>query len=202
MIRLFCGYDKREAKGALAFTNSLIEHSPPVALTWLTGRQFDGTNAFTYSRFDVPNMCGHEGFAIWMDGSDMLLRANIAELWDLCDERYAVQVVKHDYKTKHSRKYVGTIMEADNADYPRKNWSSLILWNCAHPLNKTISLDRPHRFGWLPDELIGSLPEQWNRLVGEQPVKHDDKLLHFTLGIPSFTHYAQSDGAEEWRRVA
>jgi hypothetical protein len=123
----------------------------------------------------VPALCGYEGWAIFADASDMVCRADIAELWALRDERYAVQVVKHDYRTKHHRKYVGTEMECANLDYPRKNWSSLILWNCGHPQNRILTPENVrewsgqqlHGFGWLPDDLIGALPIEWNWLAQE-----------------------------------
>ena len=98
----------------------------------------------------------------------MICRADIAELWALRDPRTAVQVVKHDYKTKFPRKYLGS----KNEDYPRKNWSSLILWNCSSFINRPLTRKRVqemtnqelHRFSWIPDERIGELPKEWNWL--------------------------------------
>src|SRR5690606_10686841 len=97
----------------------------------------------------------------------------------------------HNYKTGYGRKYVGTPLESPNLDYPRKNWSSVILWNCGHPSNKVLTRDYVadaggaclHRFQWLNDDEIGALPAEWNGLVEEQDTTNS-KLLHFTLGVP------------------
>ena len=208
MIRIFAGYDEREALGFHVFMKSLIRtSSQPFALTPLTGDPRDGTNAFTYARFLVPYLCDFKGTALFVDGSDMLLREDIAELAALANPQYAVQVVKHDYMTRHPRKYLGTPMEADNHDYPRKNWSSVVVWNCEHPKHRWMEPEALkfaggqflHRFSWLRDEEIGALPEAWNLLVGEQ---ESAKLAHFTLGIPGFAAYADYPYAGEWLDIA
>ena len=206
MIRIFAGYDPRESVGYHVFCQSVIEHTTePVAITPFYGKQRDGTNAFIYQRFLVPYFTGFKGRAIFMDASDMLMLTNIAELHKLFDPTKAVQVVKHEYKTKHKKKYIGTKMEAKNEDYPRKNWSSMILWNCEHPANRCLTHDyvddhagsELHRFDWLPDKLIGDLPKEWNVLVGEQD-NLNAKIAHYTLGIPEFTHYKYCDYAQQW----
>ena len=207
MIRIFAGYDERETQGYETFCASVKQYaSQSFEINRVSGDQRDGTNAFTYARFVIPQLCDYKGWALFMDGSDMLMRADVAELWALRDENYAVQVVKHDYKTKHPRKYIGTEMEADNLDYPRKNWSSLVLWNCAHLENKRITEKFVrfaggsflHRFAWIPDRLIGELPIEWNWLVKEYPYNAAAKVAHFTLGIPSFTNYQDCDYSNEW----
>lgn len=209
---IFTGYDARESVGWHVCVQSIIERSSiPVEIIPLGSgnTERDGTNAFTYSRWDVCRRRGFKGPAIFMDCADMLVRADIAELWRLATEsKHAVQVVKHDYRTKHRRKYIGTSLEADNFHYPRKNWSSLILWRCDHPLNAVLTTDyvaqhggdHLHRFCWLPDQEIGALAPEWNVLVGEQETR-DAKIAHFTLGIPGFKHYKDSEYAGEWRDV-
>jgi len=167
--------------------------------------QQDGTNAFIFSRYLVPHLQDYKGWAIFCDG-DMHVTADIAELYNLRDESKAVQVVKHNYNTKATRKYIETPIENDNIDYPRKNWSSVILWNCAHPSNALLSSQVVaeaggaflHRFQWLEDDEIGALPFAWNWLVGEY--EHDDnaKLYHHTLGSPGFKHYSRCDSSWEW----
>lgn len=211
LVRLFTGFDPREAAGWHAFAQSVIERSSiPVALIPLQAKgQRDGSNAFTYSRFLVPHLCGYEGFAIFADGADMICLSDLAELWAMRDERYAVQVVQHDYKTRHPRKYVGTEMECDNRNYQRKNWSSLCIWNCAHPANGILtplnvsewSGQQLHGFSWLPDDLIGALPLNWNWLADEyeDSAASEKMLLHFTAGIASIPHYAATAGSNEWR---
>jgi len=209
MIRIFAGYDPRESVGYHVFCQSVIEHTTePVAITPFYGKQRDGTNAFIYQRFLVPYFTGFKGRAIFMDASDMLMLTNIAELHKLFDPTKAVQVVKHEYKTKHKKKYIGTKMEAKNEDYPRKNWSSMILWNCEHPANRCLTPDyvddhagsELHRFNWLPDKLIGDLPKEWNVLVGEQD-NPNAKISHYTLGIPEFTHYKNCAYSQEWHKT-
>lgn len=207
MIRVAIGYDPREAVAYHVFQQSVIEHcKTPVSFIPLhspmldnfDGQQ-DGTNAFIYSRFLVPSLCNYDGWALFVDG-DMAVNSDLTELWDLRDDRYAAMVVKHDYRTKQRRKYIGTPLEANNDDYPKKNWSSVVLWNCSHPANKILS--RPfvaeaggkflHRFEWLEDSEVGELPGEWNHLVGEYDNKNA-KLLHHTLGTPAFRHYSDSD---------
>jgi len=134
----------------------------------------------------------------------MVCEADIAELWALRDPTKAVQVVKHDYKTKANKKYLGN----KNEDYPRKNWSSVILWNCAHPKNKILTPDfiqgQPgsflHRFSWLSDDLIGELPPEWNWLAIEYPENIDAKLIHYTLGTPCFKDYANESMSDKWQK--
>jgi len=209
LIKVFAGYDPREAIGFHVFVQSLLDHaSVPVEVVPLFGNQRDGTNAFIYERFMVPHRCGFKGTAIFLDGADMLMRADIAELAALADPLKAVQVVKHDYKTRHPRKYIGTGLEADNRSYPRKNWSSAIIWNCAHYANRFLTPENVaeatgadlHRFAHLPDSLIGDLPAEWNCLIGEQD-QPDPKIAHFTLGIPAMHHYQDCQFASEWRGV-
>lgn len=208
MIRLFVGYDGREAAGLYAFMESLIARtSAPFSITPLHGELRDGSNAFTYERFMVPYLCGFEGTAIFMDGSDMLMRADIAELAALADPAFAVQCVQRDYRTAHPQKYIGTAMESPNIDYPRKNWSSVVIWNCGHPNNRILtpayirSRNGPflHRFSWLLDEQIGALPAEWNVLIGEGQNKSDAKVAHFTLGVPGIEFYRNDRYAEEWK---
>jgi lipopolysaccharide biosynthesis glycosyltransferase len=212
MINIFIGYDHREAIAYHVCANSIIRHSSkPVSLTPLALKNMqdyeekhtDGSNQFIYSRFLVPHLMEYKGWAIFMDG-DMLLRDDIEKLWALRDETKAVQVVKHNYKTKLSEKYLG----AKNEDYPRKNWSSVILWNCEHPANSVVTPEfiqtatgaQVHRFTWLADELVGELPIEWNWLPDEFGANQEAKLLHYTLGTPSFHDFATTPMGDEWHR--
>jgi hypothetical protein len=212
MIPIFIGYDKREAAAYHVCANSIIRNatSPislnPLSLNLLKGyeeKHSDGSNHFIYSRFLIPHLMGYKGWAIFMDG-DMILRDDITKLWDMRDESKAVMVVKHDYKTRMTEKYLGS----KNENYPRKNWSSVILWNCGHEENRIVTTDfvsnatgaQVHRFTWLEDSLIGELPIEWNWLPDEFGKNEDAKLLHFTLGTPCFHDFADSPMAEEWHR--
>lgn len=208
-IRLFCGFDQREAIGHAVFSESVIEHaSAPVSITPLGHRGLpQGTNAFTYSRFLVPYLCDREGWAIFMDGADMLILADIAEMETLFDPSKAVQVVQHpNYETRNPIKYRGTGMECPNRNYARKNWASVMLFNCEHPywlrwrpgtLANVQGVD-PLQFAGLADDQIGSLPDCWNRIVDEGHSVEGAKVLHWTAGIPAFPEYAGAPGADLW----
>jgi lipopolysaccharide biosynthesis glycosyltransferase len=211
-IPIFVGYDPREAVAYHTCANSIIRHaSRPVAIIPLALNLFadytethtDGSNHFIYSRFLVPHLMDYLGHAIFIDG-DMIVRADIAELWDLRDHSKDVQVVKHDYQTRMTEKYLG----AKNENYPRKNWSSVILWNCQNPANKQLTpkfIEKAtgaelHRFTWIKDERIGELPREWNWLPDEYGANTEAKLLHYTLGTPCFHEFATTDQADEWHR--
>ena len=211
MIPIYVGFDQREACVFHVFNQSVIEHATrtvsihPLATNMLDfdGQQ-DGTNAFIFSRYLVPFLQKYEGWAIFADG-DMHLNADIGELFDLRDDKYAVMVVKHDYKTCSRRKYIGSPIENDNVDYPRKNWSSVMLFNCSHPSNKILTRKYVaetgpyiHRFNWLNDDEIGELPSEWNHLDTEYDWDPDAKLVHQTLGTPGFAHYQDCDSTGQW----
>jgi lipopolysaccharide biosynthesis glycosyltransferase len=215
MIPIFVGHDVRESAVFHVLQESLMDTaSEPFTICPLDLRQLgrfdgqqDGTNQFIYSRFLVPELMDYKGWAIYMD-SDMMFRKDIWDLWNLRDDKYAVMCVKHDYKTTATKKFVGTPIEADNESYPRKNWSSLIMWNCGHPKNRIVTRHFAetsggkvlHRFAWLEDEEIGELPSEWNHLVGEYGYRSDAANTHFTLGAPGFQGYYQSDYSEEWHQ--
>jgi hypothetical protein len=200
VIELFAGWDSREEVGFHVFCRSVLARaSKPVRITPIGAFGGpEGTNAFTYSRFMVPTLMGHRGHAIFMDGSDMLMRADIAELDALFDPRFAVQVVKHPtYKTRHKVKYIGSSMECPNTNYARKNWASVMLVNCEHEAWRKVpeGLDAL-QLRFIPDELIGELPATWNCLVDEG--QEAGNVLHFTAGSPCFAHYANTPFAAAW----
>lgn len=210
LIKLFTGFDQREAIGWHAFAQSVIETtSEPVQIAALSDKiARDGSNAFTYSRFLVPHLCEFQGHAIFVDGSDMLATSDLAQLWSMRSTD-AIQVVKHEYRTKHPRKYRGTEMECQNIDYPRKNWSSVIIWNCSHPLNRILTPEYVaaqngpslHRFSWLPDDLIGQLPKEWNWLPDEYGHHTGAKLLHWTTGIPGIESCKSYPHSQAWSQT-
>jgi len=212
-IPVFVGYDPREAIAYHTCVNSIIRTaSAPVAImplalnlfTDYTETHSDGSNQFIYSRFLVPWLMEYTGHAIFIDG-DMLLRGDIVELWNLRDATKDVQVVKHDYQTCMPVKYLG----APNEDYPRKNWSSVILWNCNSYPNRRLTPEfvqaasgaQLHRFTWLDDDRIGELPPEWNWLDIEYDANPNARLVHYTLGTPCFREFAdQGSFANEWHR--
>ena len=213
MLKIFVGLDmKVEPVAFYTFCQSVIEHSSipvsftPLALSTLKGyeeKHVDGSNAFIYSRFLVPSLCDYKGTAVFFDG-DMVCTGDVAELLKYPEQEpeKAVWVVKHDYKTKHPIKYLG----AKNEDYPRKNWSSVILWNCQHWQNKKLTPELVmestgsylHRFSWLEDRFVGTLPSEWNHLVDEYEYNPNAKLIHFTLGTSCFIDYQNCGYSKEW----
>jgi len=210
-IKLVVGFDQREAVAYHAFCQSVLEKSSlpvmflPLASNALPGYQEthkDASNAFVYSRFLTPWLNDFAEWAVFADG-DMICLKDIKTLWDLRDNTKAVQVIKHEYQTKAPIKYFGN----KNENYPRKNWSSLILWNCGHSKNKILTPDfvknKPgsylHRFSWLDDEEIGSLPLEWNWLTTEYEDNYAASLLHYTLGTPCLKDYQAAPMADEWR---
>jgi hypothetical protein len=212
MIRVFIGYDPREAVAYDVLAHSIgARASKPVAIealklseleTVLT-RERDPLQStdFSFSRFLTPYLSGYRGWSVFMD-CDMLIRRDIAELWRLRDDRCAVMVVKHDHEPRETAKFLGEPQTA----YEKKNWSSLMLFNNARcralspdHVNTASGLDL-HQFRWLESEdLIGALPHRWNHLVGYDPPRADASLVHFTLGGPYFPEFADCEYAEEWR---
>lgn len=156
----------------------------------------------------IPSLQDFGEWALFID-SDVLIRQDIATLWELRDSRYAVQCVQHDYRTGARRKYVGSPIEADNVDYPLKNWSSVMLMNCSHAAMRVLTADyvarstsqHLHRFEWLDHDLIGELPREWNHLVGEYPREDQASLAHFTLGVPGFDAYVDAEHSREWHQT-
>jgi hypothetical protein len=212
-IRIFVGYDRREAVAFHVLSHSIHRRasSPvsitPVALTQLGGlmwrerHELQSTD-FSFSRFLVPFLCGFEGWAVFMD-CDMLVLDDVSELWALRDDRFAVRVVQHDHRPEEATKFLGQ----PQTTYEKKNWSSVMLFNCARCaaltsgyVNAASGLEL-HRFRWLEDETsIGDLPHRWNHLVDYDPPAPVEELsiLHFTNGGPWFDEYANCGYADLW----
>jgi lipopolysaccharide biosynthesis glycosyltransferase len=160
---------------------------------------------FTFSRFLVPFLNEYKGWAIFCD-CDFLWTGDIKRLLDKKDEKYAVMCVQHDYNPKSEIKMDGR----QQLMYPRKNWSSMVLWNCSHPANKKIDINMVnnetgkflHRFGWLEDKLIGNLDYKWNWLVGwyEETSNNKPEAIHFTEGGPWFENYKNCEYSKIWNQ--
>lgn len=212
MIRIFIGFDARETVAWHVLTHSILARSSepvsfvPLALNNLRGvfqRERDPLQStdFAFSRFLTPYLSGYEGWSLFMD-CDMLVLDDIAKLWSLRDERYAVMCVKHDHQPKEDVKF----LNAKQTAYPKKNWSSVMLFNNARcraltpEYVNTASGLQLHQFKWLEDEaLIGPLPARWNHLVGYDAADPRAGNVHFTLGGPYFKEYAECDYANEWK---
>lgn len=210
LIKIVVGFDQRESVAYHTFCQSVIENSSaPVYFLPLAKKNLenynethtDQSNDFIYTRFLTPYLNNYEGWTLFADG-DMICQSDIKELWDLRDESKALMVVKHDYQTKANIKYLGN----KNENYPRKNWSSVILWNCSHPKHRILTPDfiqnqtgkYLHRFSWLNDDEIGELPKEWNWLAIEYPENKGAKLIHYTLGTPCFKEYENTDMSDIW----
>jgi hypothetical protein len=159
---------------------------------------------FSISRFLVPYLA-ETGWALFAD-CDILVRANISRLFDLARLDKAVMVVKHDYRQGNGMKMDGQLQTI----YPRKNWSSVMLFNCDHPSNKKLTVELVnsalgrdlHRFCWLDDNEIGELPPEWNYLVSHSKLSdRSPAIVHFTEGLPDMPGYEMQEYADEWREL-
>ena len=213
-VRIFIGYDQRETVAYHVLAHSILRHaSVPVSITPIArchlGRVYDRARGatesteFSMTRFLVPYLAGYRGSALFMD-CDMLVQADIAELfiYPVAYPETAVFVCQHDYTPSETTKFLGQPQTA----YPRKNWSSVMLFNAElcraltpTYVNTASGLDL-HRFQWTTDDRIGALPLEWNWLVGEYAPKADAKNLHWTKGGPWFADYALADHAALWYR--
>ncbi|MDQ0453948.1 lipopolysaccharide biosynthesis glycosyltransferase [Rhizobium paknamense] len=210
-LRIYIGFDSKEVVAYHVLVQSILEHSSvpveftPIVLSNLGGIFTRERNAlqsteFSFSRFLVPYLSGYQGWSMFMD-CDMLARADLAELWALRDDKYAVMCVKHDYQPKIETKFLGQTQ----TKYEKKNWSSVMLFNNAKCtaltqdyVNTATGLQL-HQFKWLEsDDLIGGLPVQWNYLVNEYDYDETAKIVHFTDGGPYFEEYKNDDYAQEW----
>lgn len=155
---------------------------------------------FAISRFLVPHLAGG-GQALFMD-CDMLVRTNLARVFDLCHPDKAVWCVKHNYQPKNTVKMDGQVQ----TQYARKNWSSFMVFN-DHKANKVLTPGFVnavpgrdlHRFSWLEDDQIGGLHSEWNFLVGHTDKAINPKVVHFTEGGPWMAGYENVPFADEWR---
>lgn len=156
---------------------------------------------FSFTRFLVPALCQYDGWALFCD-CDFLFLADVAELFDLADDSCAAMVVKHDHAPGESVKMDGV----QQTVYRRKNWSSLILWNCGHPSNKRLTVEAVntrsgswlHGFDWLADDEIGTLPVGWNWLSGVTTEATPPKAVHYTLGGPWFPDCRDVPRGDQW----
>ncbi len=159
---------------------------------------------FALTRFLVPTMAP-SGWALFTDCDVVFLR-DVNELLARADPSKAVMVVKHKHAPSAALK-MGTQQQRA---YERKNWSSVVLWNVAHPANRALTLDAVntwhrdalHQFSWLNDNEIGELPTAWNWLVGETPKPADPAIAHFTLGGPFTPGWPGAEHDEIWHEAA
>lgn len=163
-----------------------------------------GTTEFSITRFLTPWLAGYEGWVLFCD-NDTLALEDINKLFDLADDRYAVMCAQHEHTPANKIK----MNDQPQSVYPRKNWSSVVLWNCGHPKNRRITPDyvnvaspmHLHRFLWLDDDDIGAFPHEWNWLVDWYHTPDDGvpKFLHYTDGGPYFKDHQDCSYSKEWR---
>jgi hypothetical protein len=205
------GYDPRETVAYNVLAHSiLVRASRPVSISPLALSQLDGimtrerhplqSTDFSFSRFLTPYLSDFSGWSIFTD-CDMLVLDDIAKLYDLRDDRYAVMVVKHQHTPREDIKF----LDQPQSKYEKKNWSSVMLFNnvrCSaltpDYVNRASGLEL-HQFKWLGDDgLIGELPHCWNHLVGYDVPRPGMSLVHYTLGGPYFDEYRDCEYSKEW----
>lgn len=211
-LRVFIGYDSREPIAYHVCAHSILSRaSLPVSITPLAlpnlrrvfTRERGATESteFAFTRFLVPYLSGYKGLSVFMD-SDMLVRVDLLDLLlpVFANPGKAVYVCQHEYTPKDHTKFLGQVQTT----YPRKNWSSFVVFandQCEAltiPYVNTATGAELHRFQWLRDDQIGELPLAFNWLVGEYPANPGASILHYTVGGPWFSGYENCDHADEW----
>ena len=212
----YIGYDSKEdiayrvCKQSITNTASKKINIKSLKLYELVAKNFYtravdplASTEFTYSRFLVPALMNYRGWAIFCD-CDFLFFEDIFLLLDTLKDNKALYCVKHEYAPKEKHKMDGQ----QQTIYPRKNWSSLIIYNCEHPSNKKLTIDLVnsesgsylHQFRWLKDEEIGSIDERWNWLEGWTSIHNSNSpyAVHFTRGGPWFNEWQDVEFSKEW----
>lgn len=211
MIRVFIGYSRAAPVASSVAAHSIVQRaSQPVAITHLALNQLQGiytrahdamqSTDFSFSRFLTPYLAGFQDWAIFMD-DDMVVLDDIARLWALRDDRYAVQVVKHNHVPAEGVKFLDKVQ----TKYEKKNWSSVMLFNCAkctaltpEYVNSATGLQL-HQFKWLGnDELIGEIPHRWNHLADYDPPTQDVSIVHYTSGGPFYDDFKDCGYSDRW----
>ena len=216
MAKVFVGYDSREDIAWQVCRHSLIRHADEplevipirqesVRELGLYTRPHDvgSSTEFSLTRFLTPYLAYEGGWVLFCD-CDFLYTDNIGKVFDGLDPSKALYCVQHDYIPAHDVKMDGK----QQTSYPRKNWSSFMVFNCDHPDVKALtpsvvnsaSPSYLHRFGWISDDnSIGALDLGWNFLEGEYP-KPDETppVVHFTNGGPWFHQWQNCEFADLW----
>jgi lipopolysaccharide biosynthesis glycosyltransferase len=217
-LKIYIGWDSREDIAYQVAKHSIEKHSSvPVEIIPIKQKQLRkegiynrpvdalASTEFTFTRFLIPELMEFDGWALFID-CDFVALTDVAELFEQADNQYAVMCAHHDYTPKETVKMDGQLQHI----YPRKNWSSMMLINCGHPSNKTLTKELVndldiggaylHRFSWLKDEEIGELSHEWNWLVGwyKEPDDGTPKFLHYTEGGPWFEQYEMCEYNHHW----
>jgi hypothetical protein len=219
-MKVFIGWDSREDIAYQVCRESLARNSSewldikPIkqhemrerGLYWREHDPLSSTE-FSFTRFLVPYLAGYEGWALFMD-CDFLWRGDVAGIMDYADPKVPVMVVQHRYEPKETTKMDGAVQH----QYPRKNWSSLMLINCGHrSVKDCLKIEDVnnqtgmylHQLLWAGTH-IGALPIAYNYLEGWH-TKNDcpnPVAVHFTRGGPWFKDWGNVEYADEWLAVA
>ena len=220
-LRIYVGWDSREDIAYQACRQSLKDTaSVPIKVIPLKQTQLKrdemywrdkdqlASTEFTFTRFLLPELAEFKGWALFID-CDFIALDDVKKLFDQRDNKYALMCAQHDYTPKANTKMDGQ----QQHNYPRKNWSSMMLVNCGHPSNRLLTkelVNDPkvdgkylHRFSWLEDEEVGKLSHEWNWLVGwyKEPEDGKPKFLHYTEGGPWFEEYKDCEYNLEYYRA-
>ncbi len=214
-LKIYVGYDSREDIAWQVARHSTLRHTsgdveiyplrqPTLRELGLYTRPADNaTTEFSLTRFLTPYLAAHDGWSVFMD-CDFLVTRDITEIFDLLDDSKALYCVQHDYTPANMIKMDGK----QQSVYPRKNWSSFMAFNGAHPKVKAltpevVNTESPgylHRFTWLDDSEIGELDREWNFLEGEYEKPDQIPMcVHYTNGGPWFDDWQDVDFGDEWR---
>ena len=189
MLKIFIGYDPRQAMSYNVLSHSIISRAitvpvsiSPIILSTVPMEREGGLTPFTFSRFLVPYLCNYKGWALFLDADEIVLD-DIANLFDLVDDRYGVMVSKNE---RHAFE-----------------WASVMLFNnakCSMLTPQYVEIaKRLHTIGWMPESMIGDLPREWNQLVGYDEPRSDAKLVHYTMGVPVWPETEMHEYAAEYR---
>lgn len=182
----------------------LIEAQTGDFIDLMDGKPF--TTEFSHTRFLVPQLMNFSGWALFFD-ADMIFLTDVQKLFNLCDNKYAAMVVKHNHKPAHDKTKMD---DRKQFSYFRKNWSSFVLWNCSHPANKILTKeyisstrDSLHSFHWLTEDQIGALPLEYNYISGISPKLPPQSgnrpaVIHYTEGGPWFSNCRNVPYADFW----
>lgn len=204
------GYDRNNRIPSHVLTESIMLYATlPVTFTFLNRdmlgslskpiHEFDSTE-FSNNRFLTPYLSNYKSWSLFLD-NDIIVQADIKELFDYADEKYAVMCVKHNQVCKDSTKFLGKKQQ----QYKFKNWSSVMLFNNSKCKSLTVDYIKNangldlHQFAWIDHSLIGELPLEWNYLVNNQnQTTKKPKLIHYTEGGPWYKDYQKCEYADEW----
>ncbi|MBC8305188.1 MAG: glycosyltransferase [Pelagibacterales bacterium] len=212
-MKIYIGHDSRFPQATKVCRQSIKNYNKDLDITFLEkdhlkkfnfyGREdISGESTeFSFTRFYVPMVCNYNGIAMFCD-NDFLWKCDPTEMLKYLGDK-TIAVVKHEDMDIKQTKMDGMV----NKSYPRKNWSSLIIYNCSKLRNLSkeyldnASASDLHELKWVNDNEIAEIPRSYNHLVGYYKKHNRIKALHYTLGGPWFDEYKNGELSEEWWKV-